>query len=55
MQDVTEEYLSTHHEGYFEQFNKEMWTITYEKQYYKNVSFGQICIIIYQILKLINK
>ena len=56
MQEATEEYLSNNHEDYFSQFNKESWTITYERSYYKKVSFGQLLhIIIYQkCLKLIN-
>ena len=48
MQEATEEYLSNNHEDYFSQFNKKSWTITFERSYYKKVSFGQFLhIIIY--------
>jgi hypothetical protein len=42
LQEAAEEYLSDKHEVYFSQFDKESWTIAYERYYYKNVSFDQI-------------
>ncbi len=30
MKEATEEFLFDNHEDYVSQFNKEMWTITYE-------------------------
>ena len=46
MKEATEKFLFDNHEDYVSQFNKEMWTITYEQHFYKNVSFNYFCIII---------
>jgi hypothetical protein len=50
MLDATEEYLFNQHEGYFSQFDKESWTVMYERHYYRNVS-----LIIYGILRNITR
>lgn len=52
MLEATEEYLSNVHEGYFSQFNKESWTITYERHYYKNVSLVLLFMESYEILRV---
>jgi hypothetical protein len=55
MLEATEEYLFNQHEVYFSQFNKESWTLTYERYYYRTVSLVKFVLLFtesYEILRI---
>jgi len=54
MLEATEEYLFNQHEVYFSQFDKESWTVMYERHYYRNVSLVKFVLLFtesYEILR----
>jgi hypothetical protein len=55
MLEATEKYLFNQHKVYFSQFNKESWTLMYERYYYRTVSLVKFVLLFtesYEILRI---